>query len=98
MKRRKDCITLYDLRELLNQFQNDEISISRFKECLNDLANYEHFEKHTQQQEDDFEATLDQKLDWMRKLFIWENTEHGDAMSKAMSKPNIPGYVRANND
>ena len=36
--------------------------------------------------------------EYSRKYNIWKNTKYESDMARAMSKPNEPGYYRANND
>jgi len=41
---------------------------------------------------------LEKWEEYERQMEVWRETKYESDMDKAMSKPNKPGYFRANND
>jgi len=44
------------------------------------------------------ERELEKWKEYERQMKVWRETKYESDMDKAMSKPNKPGYFRANND
>lgn len=44
------------------------------------------------------ERELEKWEEYERKMEVWRESKYESDMARAMSKPNKPGYFRANND
>jgi hypothetical protein len=76
--------TLIELAEILEEYEQVKERINYFNSPYDFL--------------DEKAPTLKQWIDYNERYQDWRNSEFESDMDRAMSKPNHPNYVRANND